>query len=270
MAVKAYSANSIDVSRQCFVIVRELPLGTRYWFMWDFLTGNVYNVPNKPSPATLPDLVEFLVDSLSMCKLSEAAIPFGKLEIHVSMHWRVSGVLNEKLDKRCRFLWNPREAFVRQMEPFPTIVFYRGEDPLSHNLRWLSYFRSVLGLLHERDEPWLSFYGIVRERPRTSQFFTPPLEPETGPGRKIRLWRCPVCDWRCVAIPAVGTKWELRHTGRDHTDVTELADTPSLSTLIGCFSHSHRDTCLSDLECQQYPVSASNAHTENLRGNPAG
>ena len=269
MAAKAYSANIIDVSRQCFVIVREIPLETRYWFMWDFLTGDVYDVPNKPSPATLPDLVQFLVDSLAMRKLSEAAKPSGELEIHVSMHWRVSGVLNERLDKRCRFLWNPCESFVRQLEPFPTIIFYRGEDPLSHNLLWRSWFQSALGLLHERDEPWLTFYGIVRERPRTPQLFTPPPEPETGPGRKIRLWRCPVCDWRCAAIPAVGTKWMLHHTGRGPTEVTELADTPSLSALIELYAHGHRDTCLADLERQQYPVSASNARAENLRENPA-
>ena len=67
--------------------------------------------------------------------------------------------------------------------------------------------------------------------------------------RRVRSWRCPVCDWRGVAVPDGDMKWVFRHTDRKEPEAFTLAaDNVALVALVGVYAGNHREICGTELE----------------------
>lgn len=61
------------------------------------------------------------------------------------------------------------------------------------------------------------------KQPKPGKPGEPQLFETPDRSRRVRLWRCPECDWRGVAVPDGDTKWVFPHTDRKEAEAFTLA-----------------------------------------------
>ena len=87
------------------------------------------------------------------------------------------------------------------------------------------------------------------KQPKPGKPGEPQLFETPDRSRRVRLWRCPECDWRGVAVPDGDMKWVFRHTDRKEPEAFTLAaGNVALVALVGVYAGNHREICGAELE----------------------
>lgn len=146
MTRRAYGVNDID-SDQCHIVATLLPhYKINYWFVWNYRTGSVEDIPGKPLPEELPPLVQYFIACLAELRPPAESPPTGRLRITIAVDFRSS-----QSDKRknLRLLWNPCDKQWEQIDRdrSPLLKILEGEA-YTFDAQPLGVLYQALGILN--------------------------------------------------------------------------------------------------------------------------